>query len=116
MRSAVLATRFLLEMCLLGALAAGAWVLGGRGISGALLAVGVAAAAAGAWGAYVGPRSTRRLRDPLRLALEVGLFAAGGAAVWLAWAILPGLALTVASTVIAVLTRAVGEPAPPARK
>ncbi len=113
MRSTVLAVRFVLELCLLAALAVGGWELGGGGPLGTVVAVVVVLAAAGAWGMWVGPRSARRLPDPWRLVLEIGLFALGGLGLWLGWSAGAGLALALASAVVAVLTRLVGEPAPP---
>jgi hypothetical protein len=109
----VLAVRFALELCLLVALAVGGWELGGGGLLGAVVAVVAALAAAGVWGMWVGPRSARRLADPWRLVLEIGLFALGGLCLWLGGSAGAGLALALVSTAVAVLTRLVGEPMPP---
>jgi hypothetical protein len=113
MRSTVLAVRFVLELCLLAALAVGGSELGGGGLLGAVVGVAAVLAAAGAWGMWVGPRSARRLADPWRLVLEIGLFALAGLGLWLGWSAGAGLALALVSTVVAVLTRRVGEPVPP---
>lgn len=112
MRGLVLATRFLLEVVLVAALAAWGWSAGGGGGAGALLAVVVSLAAAGAWGAWVGPKSPRRLPDPGRLAVELALFVCGGLAAWVVWSPGAGLALALGSAVVAIATRAVGEPTP----
>lgn len=112
MRGLVLATRFLLEVVLVAALAAWGWSAGGGGGVGALFAVVVAVAAAGAWGTWVGPKSRRRLPDPSRLVVELVLFVCGGLAAWVVWGPGAGLAIALGSAVVAVATRAVGEPTP----
>jgi hypothetical protein len=110
MRAAILGIRFLLELCLLGALGAGGWALAGGGVAGGVVAVIAALAAAAVWGAWIAPRASRRLRDPARFALETVLFVLGGAALWIAWAPVEGAIFTLASIVVAALTRVVGEP------
>jgi Protein of unknown function (DUF2568) len=69
-----LGLRFVLELCMLVAL--GIWGFSEN------IALGVAAplAAAVVWGLWIAPKATRRLRDPVRLALELLLFGAAGAA------------------------------------
>jgi hypothetical protein len=61
---------------------------------------------------WIAPRSRRRLSDPARLALEVALFVLGGASLFVVWGPPPSVVFTVASIVVAVLTRRVGEPLP----
>ena len=112
MDRAVLATRFLLELVLLGPLAEGGWALAGGGVAGGALAVVAAVAGAAGWGAWIAPRAKRRLSDPGRLGLEIALFLPGGVALWAAWRPAAGVVFTVASAVVAVLTRRVGEPTP----
>jgi hypothetical protein len=112
MQALVLGTRFLLELCLLAALVVGGWALGGGGVLGVLLAAALAVAGAAVWGIWIGPKSGWRLQDPTRLVLEVALFVLGGMALWAGWSAAAGIALAIASTVVAVLTRMVGEPAP----
>ena len=114
MRGAVLGIRFLLELCLLGALAAGGWALAGGGVLGVVLTVAAAVAGAAVWGMWIGPRSARRLPDPARLALEVALYVLGGIGLWAVSSAAAGAAFTAAAVVVAVLTRVVGEPAPSA--
>jgi hypothetical protein len=69
-----LGLRFVLELCMLVAL--GIW-----GFSESIV-LGIAApvAAAVVWGAWIAPKATRRLHDPARLAIELLLFGAAGAA------------------------------------
>ncbi len=116
MRAAVLGTRFVLELCLVAALAAGGWTLAGGGALGVAAAILASLAGMAVWGAFVGPRSPRRLPDPSRLLLEALLFGLGGVALWVAWAPAAGIALAAASVVVALMTRQVGEPAPPGRE
>ena len=75
LRSANLVIRLACELGLLVAL--GVWGFHtGRGIAAKLvLGVGAPLLAAVAWGLWVAPASRRRLADPLRLAVEVLLFA-----------------------------------------
>lgn len=109
-RVGILAIRFLLELCLLVALGVGGWALAGGGVIGGLLSVVAAVAGAVVWGLWIGPRSSRRLPDPARFALEAALFAVGGAALWVVWAASAGVVFVAASIVVAALTRVVGEP------
>ena len=69
-----LGLRFVLELCMLAAL--GIWGFSEN------IALGVAAplTAAVVWGLWIAPKAKRRLRDPVRLALELILFGAAGAA------------------------------------
>ncbi len=69
-----LGLRFVLELCML--VAFGIW-----GFSENIL-LGIAAplAAAVVWGLWIAPRANRRLRDPVRLVVELLLFGAAGAA------------------------------------
>lgn len=63
-----------------------------------LLALATAGVAAAVWGRFVAPRSSTRLADPARLATEVVVFTAAGAAL----ATLGGPALGLGFLVIAV--------------
>jgi hypothetical protein len=67
-----LGLRFVLELCMLVALAA--WGFSEN------IVLGLAAplAAAVVWGLWIAPKATRRLRDPARLACEVLLFGTAG--------------------------------------
>jgi hypothetical protein len=55
---------------------AGAWALG----------LGAPALAAVSWGWFVSPKARRPLPPPIRLAIEIGLFALGAVALWFAGA------------------------------
>lgn len=73
--SANLAFRFVLEIASLIALAYGGWRLG-SGISGQLLlALGAPLTFVAIWGVFISPKAPRRIADPVRLGLEVLLFA-----------------------------------------
>jgi hypothetical protein len=78
-RAANLGVRFLLELCLLAALAVVGWRLAGPVALQALLAVLLPIVAATLWGLWVAPRASRRLADPARLGVEAGLFAVASA-------------------------------------
>jgi hypothetical protein len=69
-----LGLRFVLELCMLVAL--GIWGFSEN------IVLGIAAplAAAVVWGLWIAPKASRRLRDPVRFAVELLLFGAAGAA------------------------------------
>ena len=67
-----LGLRFVLELCMLVAL--GIWGFSEN----VVLGIAAPLAAAVVWGLWIAPKATRRLRDPLRLALELLLFGAAG--------------------------------------
>lgn len=75
-----LAVRFLLELGALVALAYWGWTVSGPFILRGVLAVGAPAVAALVWGLFVAPNARRRLDDPLRLILELVVFAAAALA------------------------------------
>lgn len=72
---ALLMIRFLAELGMLVCLAVGGWQHGGSVLGSAVLGVVLPLLAAAAWGRWVAPRAPRRLRDPVRLVIEVVLFA-----------------------------------------
>ena len=78
MKEANLALRFLLELCLLAALAA--WGFGLGGVAGVGIGLAAPIAAAAVWGLLVAPKAPNRLGDPWRLVLELVLFALAAAA------------------------------------
>lgn len=91
-RAPVLAVRFLLELCLLAALAyAGSRADAPLAVR-LLLALALPAAAGAAWGAVVAPKAPIRVSEAARLALELALFAAGALALVLAGRALLGIA------------------------
>lgn len=74
MKAANLALRFVLELCLLAALAV--WGFGLESALAQILAgIGAPVAAAAVWGTLVAPKAPNRLDDPWRLVLELALFA-----------------------------------------
>jgi len=77
---AALAVKFLLELCLLAAVAV--WGVDAVGSTAAQVALGVAAplAVAVVWGLFAAPKARRRLSLAPRLVLELGLFALGALA------------------------------------
>lgn len=97
----LMTVRFLAEIGMLVAFAWGGWALDDNGALSVVLAVLLPLAAAGVWGRWVAPRSSHRLAEPYRLAVELILFAAAfvlvlgagprpqaaffGLAVWLAF-------------------------------
>jgi Protein of unknown function (DUF2568) len=76
MRAANDGLRFVLELCLLAALAYGGYELGGDGAWRFVLAVGAPLLAAVLWGILLAPRSSHRVSDPWRLLCELALFGA----------------------------------------
>ena len=69
-----LGLRFVLELCMLVAL--GIWGFSEN----VVLGIAAPLAAAVIWGLWIAPKAARRLRDPARLAIELLLFGAAGAA------------------------------------
>jgi hypothetical protein len=69
----------------------------------------------GFWGTFVGPRAPRRLRDPLRLAGELVIFAAATVAYVAVGRPVVGIVFAVAAAVTALLVRRWPEPVPGSR-
>jgi Protein of unknown function (DUF2568) len=109
-RGAILGLRFLLELCLLGALGVGGWAIAQGGLLGVFVGIAAAVIGAAVWGAWIAPRARRRLPDPARIAVESVLFALGALGLWVVWAPLVGVVFAVASIAVAALTRVAGEP------
>ena len=99
MKPAVDAIRFATELAALAAL-----VVAGFAISWPL-AIALPAAFAFAWGRWVAPRAGTRLADPIRLMVEIVLFAAAGGSLAATASVPLGLLLTVAAVAAAVATR-----------
>jgi hypothetical protein len=97
MRAANLALKFVLELCMLAALAYWGVQAGGSTLGDVVLAIAAPLAAAVVWGIYAAPKARRRLPLVPRLALELSVFAV--AAVALAVAGAPVLALVFAAVV-----------------
>lgn len=102
-KGANLALRFLLELCVLAAVAY--W--GSRVSTSTGLNVAVAIAApllvAAVWGAFLAPKAVRRLDPPARWALELLVLAAGVAALAAVGAPLLAAALAVVAVANAIL-------------
>ena len=77
MRGALLALRFLLELCALAALAYWGATVDASTVVRVILAVVTPLLAAVVWGTWVAPRAPRLLDDPIRLIPEFAVF--GGA-------------------------------------
>jgi hypothetical protein len=88
---------FVLELCMLAALAYWGAQAGGSTVGDVVLAIAAPLAAAAVWGRYAAPRSARRLPRARRVALELCVFAI--AAVALAAAGAPLLAAIFAALV-----------------
>jgi hypothetical protein len=73
-QTVLLTLRFLAELGMLAALAWGGWHLVDNPAASIVLAVVLPLLAAGVWARWVAPRSTHRLPDPGRAAVEVVLF------------------------------------------
>ncbi len=70
-----LALRFLLELCALAALAYWGFHTGGGWLLKTVLGVGAPLLAAVVWGAFVAPKALVPVSAPVRLALELAVFA-----------------------------------------
>jgi hypothetical protein len=107
---ALLAARFGAELALL---AGAAWAAGARihstllaAVVGALAALAVAAV----WAVWVAPKAGRRLADPLRLGVEIVLFAGVAAALFGVRHPVPAVLLAVVGLGTAVAVRALPPP------
>jgi hypothetical protein len=77
LRSLNLVFRFLLELIVLVALFWWGISLSGELLVQVVFGLGAPAIAMTVWGLFVAPKATRRLSDPMRVALEVVVFGAG---------------------------------------
>jgi len=96
-RAANLGLKFLLELCMLGALAYWGAQAAGSTLGDVVLAVAAPLAAAIVWGTFAAPKARRRLARGPRVTLELAIFAV--AAVALAAAGAPALAAVFAALV-----------------
>jgi hypothetical protein len=101
LRGVTLTARFLCELAMLAALAywgfgAGAWVAG----------IGAPLLAAAVWGAFVAPKARWPVPSPVRVAIELVLFAVAAAALAAAGQPVAGLVLGVAGVVTSLLNEA----------
>jgi hypothetical protein len=90
--------------CEVAALVAFVWW--GWPVIGILAAVAVALV----WGALIAPKARRRLADPLRLAVELVIFACATAAFWAAAGPVTAIVFAILATVTALLVRRWPEP------
>jgi hypothetical protein len=104
-RSFVLVGRFLLELCLLAALAWAGASVDAPLLVRILLAVALPACAAVLWGMFVAPKRRFQVSEPTRLLVELALFAAGALALVLAEHLIVGLALGAVALLWAWLAR-----------
>lgn len=88
-----LGLRFLLELCLLAALAYWGFQLDRGWLVRIGAAVGAPLLAAVIWGVFVAPKAAQLLADPWRFLLEIALFGVGAAALWAAGRPILGAAL-----------------------
>lgn len=84
LRTINMTLRFVLELCLLAALAYWGFQLDGGWPIRLLVGIGAPLLAATVWGLLVAPKAKRWLPDPWRFVCELVLFAWGSAALWLA--------------------------------
>jgi hypothetical protein len=68
--------RFIAELAALVALGYWGWETGSSGVVRIAAAVGLPLVAAVVWGLFVAPQASHRLSDPLRLLIELVIFAA----------------------------------------
>jgi hypothetical protein len=91
-RAFVLVVRFLLELCLLAALAWAGASVDGPLVVRILLAVALPLGAAALWGTFVAPKRKVQVSEPTRLLVELALFGAGAVALVLADQVILGVA------------------------
>ncbi len=99
--------RFLTELALLAALV---WAALGASLPLAgriVLAVAAPVLAMVIWGRWLAPRAAHRLRDPLRLGVELVLFAVAAVALALTGPVLAAVVFAVIAIGVALLLRAV---------
>lgn len=111
-----LAPRFVLELGLLAAFAVVGWRLPEAMWVKVTLAVALPVVAAGVWGLVVSPRARLRASLPVRLAVEITLFAVASLLLWVTGSPVAGLTLAGAEAIVLVGLLATGNPpGPPAR-
>jgi hypothetical protein len=103
--------RFLLELCMLAALGYGGYEAASGPLAWVLLIV-LPLAAAAVWGMFIAPKARRPTVDPLRIALEAGLFGAAGAALLAAGRAWPAVILWIAAAMHLGLTFVLGQRPP----
>lgn len=111
----LLAPRFVLEVALLTALAVAGWRLPDPRWAQVALAAALPLAAAALWGYVVSPKARAGAPLPVRLAVEIALFATASALLWATGSEAAAVALAVAETIVLGALLATGDPpGPPA--
>ena len=106
-QSVLLAVRFLSELALVAVLA---WAGAGASLPAVgriVLAVAAPVVAMIIWGRWLAPRARRRLSDPLRLVIELVLFALAAAALALTGPVVAAVLFAVIAMGVAILLRVV---------
>lgn len=101
LRWSILTLRFLAELGLLAGLAY--WgATAGEGAMAWALGIGAPLVAAVVWGLFVSPKAKRPVSVPVRLAIEIDLFAVTAVALWLVDAAEAAIALGVSGVITSV--------------
>jgi hypothetical protein len=100
--------RFVLELCMLAALGYGGYEAGSSPVNYVLM-VALPLATAIIWGAFIAPKARHPTVDPWRLALELALFGAAGAALATAGQLRLAVILWLASAIHLAITFALGQ-------
>lgn len=108
MRPANDVLRFVLELCMLAALGYGGYEAGSNPVNYVLM-VALPLAAATVWGAFIAPKARHPAVDPWRLALEIALFGAAGAALATAGQMRLAVILWLAAAIHLAATFALGQ-------
>lgn len=103
MRDINLVFRFILEMVVLLGLFLFGVSVSDQLIVKILLGIGLPLIAVAVWGAFVAPKARRRLPDPQRLAVELGVFGSGVLAFALAGNLILSVLLGLAALISLVL-------------
>ena len=104
LKNANLGLRFVLELGALAAVAYWGWQTG-DGATRWLLAIAAPTAVAVVWSLFVSPKARLDVPRLVRLAVEVGVWAAAGAALWAAGHPTLGIAFFVVAVASGVLTQ-----------
>ena len=102
------AYRFCLEVAGLVALGYAGFQAGSAGLAW-VLGLGLPAVFAVTWGRFIAPKASRPLRDPMRIAVEIALFAGAASALAVAGSGTWAIALAAAVALHLALTFALGQ-------
>lgn len=109
LKAANLGIRFLLELCVLGALAYWGWQTGERYYESLALSFTAPLIAAATWGIFISPKARVPVSTPVWLGLQVVVFGAAVAALFATGLAAPGIALGVAAIINTALVLAWGQ-------